>query len=111
MKTEKFNEIVRERCNKIQATLAHKAVEYTVDDNRLHNFDRGVRLTGRTREQVIHGMLLKHEISVLDIIDNMEKDIYPSVELLDEKLGDYINYLILLEASIKDKIKQNENPV
>ncbi len=106
MKTKDFNTIVEQRCNKIKAVLAKKASEYSFNDNRLHNFDVAARLKNETRERALLGMLIKHEVSTLDIIDNLDKGILPSVELLDEKLGDYINYLILLEASIKDRINK-----
>ncbi len=106
MTTEDFNILVENRCRLIQQVLAKKAVEYAANDNRLHNFDVGVQLSGQSRENVIRGMMLKHEISVLDIIDNLKDGIIPTVEMVDEKLGDWINYLILLEASIKDKIKK-----
>lgn len=106
MTTEEFNTLVEMRCQSIKNVLAKKAVEYSAADNRLHNFDRGVQLSGQSREKVLLGMMLKHEISVLDIVDNIEKNNLPTVEMVDEKLGDWINYLILLEASIKQKIKK-----
>jgi hypothetical protein len=45
------------------------------------------------------------------MLDDMDKGKFPKTEIVDEKIGDLINYLILCEASIKDKIKENDgNP-
>jgi hypothetical protein len=40
----------------------------------------------------------------MDILNDIEKGTLPKEEVVDEKIGDLINYLILCEASIKDKI-------
>jgi hypothetical protein len=40
----------------------------------------------------------------MDILDNMELGKLPSEAMVDEKIGDLINYLVLVEASIKDKL-------
>lgn len=99
-----FNKIVDQRVEKIKATLITKAKEYANDLDRLHNFNRGAQISGQIREKVLNGFMLKHQISLLDILDNMEKGINPTREVIDEKIGDIINYLILLEASIINKI-------
>lgn len=107
MKTERFNKLVEERIEKIRNTLASKGKEYSTDDNKLHNFDNAARKSGRTREQALDGMLLKHLVSIDDIIEKTSKDIFPSIEVINEKLGDIINYYILLEACLVDR---QENP-
>jgi hypothetical protein len=45
---------------------------------------------------------------LLDILNDIEKGVLPKEKAVDEKIGDLINYLILCEASIKEKIKNNE---
>ena len=50
---------------------------------------------------------MKHYVSFLDILNDIEKGILPKEDVVDEKIGDLINYLILAEASIKDKIKES----
>ena len=53
-------------------------------------------------------MLLKHEISIADITNDLEKGILPKISTLDEKFGDNVIYLILKMASIIDKIENDE---
>ena len=105
MTTTEFNKIVRTRCNLINEVLTVKAKEYSRDNNRLHNFDRASVILNTTREKALLGMAVKHLISFLDLVNDMEKEI-PTTEYIDEKIGDLINYLILCEASIKDKINK-----
>lgn len=108
MITEDFNKVLQERIYKIQKILAAKSEEYVRNDNKMHNFDKGSDLTGKSREDVLLGFALKHWISVNDILDDMSKGKLPTRELVDEKLGDWINYMCLLEASIIDKINTHE---
>ena len=107
MKTPEFNKVVERRIELIKSSLTSKQKEYSKDNDKLHHFNIGSKITSKPREQVLWGMALKHLISVIDIIDNINE--LPSESLLEEKVGDMINYLILLEASVKDKItKENE---
>lgn len=103
MKQEEFDKLVSERCIKIQSVLTIKAREYARGDDRLHNFNRGAEISGTTRERVLHGFMLKHFISYLDMLDDLDKGIVPDPDTVDEKIGDIINYFILMEASLKDK--------
>ena len=45
-------------------------------------------------------MALKHLVSIDDIINDTKRDKYPTDDILDEKFGDMINYLILAKAVI-----------
>ena len=47
-------------------------------------------------------MELKHYVSIMDIVDNIEKEL-PSIEKLEEKFTDEINYLLLLKALILER--------
>lgn len=104
MNSQDFDQIVTDRCDKIKQTLSIKAKEYVRGDDRLHNFNRGAAIAGISREKVLKGFLLKHEISLLDILDDVDKGYLPSEELINEKIGDIINYYILLEVSIRERI-------
>ena len=108
MNRKDFDKIVEERINKIRESLVVKGKEYQRGDNIFHNFERGSSITGNSREQVMWGFALKHLISFMDILDDCEKYNYPSIELLEEKIGDIINYYILMEASIKERIYANK---
>lgn len=104
MTTEQFDNIVERAVERSVNVLVHKAKEYAVDGDRMHNFNRGAQISGETREKVLKGFMLKHLISVFDIIDDVEKGKLHPREYLDEKIGDSINYLLLLEASLVDRL-------
>lgn len=106
MKTIEFEAVIERRLELSKQILINKAKEYAKgDDNRMHNFDKASQITGECREKALFGFFLKHLVSVMDIIDDMNKRMtyVPAKELVDEKIGDFINYLLLLEASIEDK--------
>lgn len=97
-------DIVDSRLDKIHAILNIKAKEYVRNDDRLHNFNVGAELENKTREEVLHSFFLKHYISYLDMLEDISRGKLPTEAYVDEKIGDMINYLILQEASIKQKI-------
>lgn len=103
MNSEQFDKIVEQRCDKIKEVLSIKAKEYVRGDDRLHNFNRGAAISGVSRERVLHGFMLKHYISYLDMLDDIDEGKYPDWAYVDEKIGDIVNYFILLEASLKEK--------
>lgn len=100
MKTEGFDQLLAERLAKIEAVLGSKAREYASDSDRLHNFKAAGELQRCSPERALLGMLSKHLISVVDMI--MDFIVY-APEVVDEKIGDSINYLILLEALMKER--------
>ena len=106
MTENRFDEVVDCFLNSVRETLLVKAKEYRRNSNVFHNFDEGARRSGLIREKVLDGFLLKHEISIADITNDLEKGILPSIKTLDEKFGDNVIYLIIKMASIIDKIEQ-----
>lgn len=106
MTEKRFEEIVDNFLNKIRETLITKGKEYRRNNNPFHNFDVGAQRSGLIREKVLDGFLLKHEISIADITNDLEESILPKISTLDEKFGDNVIYLILKMASIIDKIEQ-----
>lgn len=112
MKREVFDKIVEERIIAIRSGLLVKGREYQRNEDVLHNFERGSNISGEVREKLIWNFALKHYISILDMIDDISIGELPPKEYVEEKLGDLINYSILLEASIKEKIeaKKSELP-
>ena len=105
MDNETFDRLLQVRIGKIQAILCHKSKEYSSDTDRLHNFKIAAKLTTDhiTPETALFGMMRKHLVSMIDIIEDTEKSICPSIEMIDEKLGDIINYTILLEALLVER--------
>lgn len=109
MTDEKFEQVVKDRIEKIKKVLGNKAKEYASRVDRLHNFNEARKIFRcNTKEYALLGMLNKHLVSVVDMIEKWEKHgILPSVSMLDEKIGDTINYSILLEALFLEDILNN----
>jgi hypothetical protein len=99
-----FNALLEERILKIRSVLANKADEYATTKDRLHNFKVAARMANTTPEMAWRGMFLKHLVSINDII---ECPSYVNTQKIDEKIGDAINYLILLEGILTDRINRD----
>ena len=94
-----FDTVLQERLRKIQETLIEKAKQYQRNDDRYHNFRKAAALTGKTPEQCLWGFALKHIVALDDYINDLPDKRMPQ-EQWDEKIGDIINYLILLEGLV-----------
>lgn len=102
MNSEEFEKVFDETIEKSRKVLVEKASEYATDFNRLHNFHSGSGLTGNTPEQVCWGFAVKHIVSISDMVaaDERYEPSKFSLSQWDEKIGDALNYLILLRALI-----------
>ena len=101
MRNKEFNTLLNNRIRCIKSTLASKGLEYSTTD-RLHNFKVAARIDNVTTLQASWGMFLKHLVSIIDIKDKSQ---IPTIEMVDEKFCDAINYLILMEAIIKEDLE------
>ena len=101
MNAKRFNEVLDARLAKTKMVLFKKAQEYQSDDDRLHNFKRAAEINQESSAEALWGMASKHLVSVLDMIDGAQE---PTAFMIDEKIGDMINYLILLEAVLLEGI-------
>lgn len=97
MNQEEFEQVFERQINKSRDVLVTKAREYASDNDRLHNFKVSSAFQGNTPEQALWGFATKHFVSISDMVRS--GDFYPT-EVWDEKLGDALNYLILLRAQV-----------
>jgi hypothetical protein len=102
MKINEFNKHVVRRCRLISKVLVRKGAEYASSEDRLYNFKEAAKDDSTTPEKALWGMYLKHHVSVKDLKNGHHK---LSRRMIDEKIGDAINYLILLEALLIEKIR------
>lgn len=103
-----FDSIVEETLNSARQTLVVKGKEYRRDNNPFHNFDVGARKKNISREKVLDGFLLKHEISIEDLTNDLDLGKLPTEEAVNEKFGDAIVYLIIKKAMFIDRIKNQK---
>ena len=101
MTADKFNEIVMDRLDACLKMLCTKADEYATED-RLHNFKVAAELQNCTPITALGGMMCKHTVSVYDLIREHEAGKSISSEMWAEKIGDSINYLLLLTALVAE---------
>lgn len=104
MNSEQFESILSARLEAIRGTLGSKAKEYAIGD-RLYNFKRAAEIGRTTPAKALCGMMMKHIVSVIDLIEGSTE---PTEHMVNEKVGDAINYLILLEAVFKEKPEQKQ---
>jgi hypothetical protein len=95
-----FDFLLERRLSLTKRLLASKATEYATDADRLHNFKTAAVEFGGTPEEACKGYMLKHWMSVRDLIVG-ERPV--TRELLDDKIGDVVNYMILLEALLIER--------
>ena len=104
-----FNQIVEDCLDQIRGVLIQKSAEYARGGDRLHNFRRASGMLGISKERALLGFMTKHTVSVLDIVDDLDTGKLPTQELLDEKIGDSLNYLILLKACIQERLSPTKD--
>ena len=102
MKSERFQKVLEETLDKCVKTLGVKSNEYATED-RLHNFKIAAEIQNCTPMTALAGMMAKHTVSVYDLIGKAERGEAVPLELWDEKIGDHINYLILLSAMVREE--------
>lgn len=109
MNTKDFKKYVNKRLKSCVDTLFSKSDEYSRIDDKHHNFKRAGKMHNESPEKSLQGMKAKHDISLLDIIDDIEKyGKYPDKKTLEGKIIDDINYLLLLESLILEHIDENQ---
>ena len=106
MTQEEFDTILEDRINSMRVVLAAKGKEYGDSRDRLHNFKRSSDILGTSPEDVCVGYLTKHLVAVLDMADRAPCF---TRAMIDEKVGDLINYLVLLEAIFIEALGENSN--
>lgn len=102
MTSKEFDTILTRRLSATRAVLASKAKEYAGPEDRLHNFKHAAAMLRTTPAKALAGMMSKHLVSVLDIVSADAAGRSPTRATLDEKIGDAVNYLILLEAVLTE---------
>lgn len=86
--------------------MTGKSEEYSTEQDKLHNFKVAAQLQNCTPITALAGMMAKHTVSVYDLVERQENGLVVTKEMWDEKIGDHINYLLLLDALITEKFDE-----
>lgn len=106
MITQDFDRVIAHRIETIRRVLAAKAEEYARGD-RLSNFKRAASMQNTTPEKALVGMKAKHDVALQDFINDLDDGKIQTYDRWDEKIGDIMNYLILLDGLVQERIQQN----
>lgn len=103
---EKYSEELIKHCWDL---LFSKSKEYANDDDRLANFKQPTSLFKTNPAKICLMYDSKHIASMVKMAEDIDKGIYPTHELLKEKVGDYINYGLLFYGNMLELMgKKNE---
>lgn len=105
MTPELFEEVFEHQVKHCRMILIHKAAEYANNDDRLHNFKKAAALTGESQRQALAGMLVKHVVSLFDMLG--DENAHP-MSVWDEKITDSLNYHFLLKAVLVEEDSYDE---
>lgn len=103
MKHDDFQRLLERRIDLTWKVLSAKSREYASADDKLWNFKRGGEVLGKNQIEVLVGYMTKHLVSVIDLAKMAALGQAPSIAALDEKIGDTVNYLVLLEAAVTEE--------
>lgn len=102
MTPSEFSAILKARFEKTRNLLDKKGKEYARED-RLSNFKKAAALMGVRPEGACFGFLAKHLVSIADLVGDLEGGLETPMPVWEEKIGDAVAYLILLEALVTEQ--------
>jgi len=104
MNQTNFKKLLKARFKKIEDTFTVKQKEYANDVDVFENIKNGVGLSVFTTEpeQVAWNYAAKHLESIISMLEKLPGE-EPSEQLINEKIGDAINYLIIIEGLLKER--------
>ena len=98
-------DVVQRRVQLIQNVLQRKNEEYAGKDDVFKAFTEALPLSFHdTKQAVAWEFMVKHLQSIKMIIEARSKGVLPDEKVLEEKIGDAINYLILIEGMFKEEM-------
>lgn len=112
MTTQDFDKVIQRRLDLINTVMRAKNKEYANDSDKFHNFKASTGISFHSApEKIAWEFMTKHLQSIKDILDHVEVggyNGYPTEALVEEKIGDAINYLILIEGMLKERIQNGQ---
>jgi hypothetical protein len=102
MTYEEFEKVVDSRFELCKRTLGMKNAEYARAGDKLNNFKKAAALQGCHPATACQGMMAKHQVSIVDLVKDLEAGKRHPKSMWDEKLGDALNYLLLLDAIVQE---------
>ena len=108
MNAEEFEKYSREVIDHCWNLLFSKSKEYANDVDRLANFKQPTSLFKTNQAKICLMYDSKHIASMVKMAEDVDKGVYPTKELLMEKVGDYINYGLLFYGNMLELMKKRD---
>lgn len=106
MQLSKFKLLLEGIFNRTESMFKTKRGEYANDHDVFKSFKNGVGFSMHNEpEQVAYEYLCKHLESIQSIIKKLPEEA-PRYEVINEKFGDAINYLIIIEGLLKERMNK-----
>ena len=99
---EEFDKLVNRRLIECKKTLTTKTGVYASKKDRLHNFKLGAKVVRQTPGQYALALATKHFVAIADKL--VDKEVMDPA-FVTERVGDVINYMLLIEALNEELIK------
>lgn len=107
MNHDTFATIWQDAVTHSETTLLVKSDEYGTSEDVLHNIRQSAVLEQTTLRASVGGKL---STAIVKIYDMIREDELAPVEAWDNKIGEAINYLMLLKAAAIDEHKSQRPP-
>ena len=106
MNLNRFKCLLQGDFNRTERVFTSKRNEYAHDQDVFANLKQGVNFSLHNEtEQVAYEYACKHLESIQSMIKKLPDEV-PSEKLINEKFGDAINYLIIIEGLLKERLKK-----
>lgn len=99
MDTKKFNNLAMDLLDECKAVLNRKGVDYGNEKDRLSQFKTMAILQANTPRQALWNAATKHLTTIMNAIEGKVL----TVEDIEHRIMDFINYMILLLAVIREE--------
>jgi len=100
-----FEVLFNNQVEREHGLLIAKNREYAANRDKLYNFKRAAEVLRKSPEAALWGMFMKHFVSIQDIVERIEQGCPPVArEVLDEKITDARNYLLLLQGLVYERL-------
>ena len=102
-----YQEHIEDMIEHCKDMLLTKHTEYATEDD-FHNFNVAAALQNVTPQQALIGMMDKHVVSVHDLVNEQAEGREILLDKWKEKIGDNIDYLLILWAMVNMSGKEIE---
>lgn len=116
MRTERFNNIIEGIVDRSLAMLSKKNDAYSgnadydekarAQDDRLRGVKTLAKISGVGAFAALRGVMAKHTMSVYDLIESADSGEIAALPIWQEKISDHINYLLMLEALVHERMDE-----